>query len=306
VVASTTAQLEGALRAYVGLHSDAVPGWPSTRAVAWSRGESTVAALTVAGAPNDVTAVPALVASGRLTGTRVAPIDVDGRSGLSVVMGDRRRAVIARTGWGDVLVVVANGPEPLPTTTLVELAASARPVDEARWDELRVAAEGGPGLHADPGAVELARGTVDGRGWLLQARPRVVRWRDGRFRTSPVPDECLKLSTFRRACATAGVEGASERVNIPVNDGDLLPDDFPPFVFVVTESDAARVRVEQGDTVGEAEVHRPRPGQTGGAVVFVDVSIWSTVCDSPTSATEHTAEVELLDAAGQRIRCLGA
>jgi hypothetical protein len=187
------------------------------------------------------------------------------------------------------------------------MAASARKVDEARWRALHVAAEGGPGLHADPGAVELSRGTADGRGWLLQARPQVVGWRDGRSRTSLVPDECLKLSTLRRACAQAGAVGVSERVNVPFNGGAQLPDGFPPFVLVLTESDAARVRVQYGETVGEGDVHRPGPGQIGGAVVFIAASPWVTTCGAgPTSVENHAVRVELLDATGQRISCVGA
>jgi hypothetical protein len=306
LVGSTTAQVQAALWAGPVQHSDAIPGFASTRALAWTRGGSSVAALTVPGAPNDLAAVPALRLSGRVDDVHIRSVDVVGRVGLAVEIGARRRAVLVSTSWGDLLVVVATGDAAPSPSTLVEMAASARKVDDRRWSHLHATAEAGPGLHADRGAVELARGSVGGLGWLLQARPQVVRWRDGRYGSSLVPDECLKLSTLRRACAPGGAVGASERVNTPFNGGDLLPDDFPTFAFVLTESDATRVRVTQGDVVGEADFHRAGPGQIGGAVVFVDISPWLTVCDSPTSAADHTARVELLDAAGHRIRCLGA
>jgi hypothetical protein len=308
VVGSATAQVQAAVWAYAMPHSDAIPGLASTRSLAWSQGGSGIAALTLAGAPNDLSAVPAVALSG-FDEARIAAVDVRGTAGLSVELGDRRRAVLVPTSWGDLLVVVATGAHAPPTSALVAMAASARQVDGARWAHLHVAAEGGPGLHPDPGAVELARGTVHGIEWLLQARPQRVRWPDQVHRTSLMPDECLKLSTLHRACAPAGATGTTERINTPFNGGDLLPDGFPPFVFVATSRDAVRVRIEQGDQVGESEIHRPGPGQIGGAVVFgfVDVSIWSPVCGSgPTSLARHTARVELLDAAGQRIRCLGA
>lgn len=61
------------------------------------------------------------------------------------------------TPGGDLLLVVAHGASQPSVADLVAVAVSVESATREEWDAFVERAWGGPGLHPDEGAVELAR-----------------------------------------------------------------------------------------------------------------------------------------------------
>lgn len=144
------------------------------------------------------------------------------------------------------------------------------------------------------GRIEIARGTEDGVEWLLQT---------GNGQAGHV-DPCLRLSTYRRACAPQNgttVEWA----------GPGEGDDLPPFAIVATERQAAVARVVamDGEVLGESVLHPVGDGPGRAAVIFAGVNMFG--CADPAELSVEfpdayvVARVDLLNESGAVIGCHG-
>ena len=155
---------------------------------------------------------------------RVGEAEVDGRRSIHLTCGYRCRATVLVGESGDLVVVTATS---LDHAALDRIAGSVTTVDETRWHELAERAFGGPGLHPDPGAEEVARGSAAGVDWLLQTVPRArqphvesgASTPDGGNEEFGIEveygiDECIKLDDLTRACgSTSGGQDATGRAS---------------------------------------------------------------------------------------------
>ncbi len=304
VLGSVDADMVLALEPGVTPRSDLVPGPVSAHGIAWSRGHDELAVMTLPGRSADLEALAGYARFSFARGVTKHRLSIEGRPAVFLDSapgedGSRRRVVVAATAWGDLSVTAARGPDVPNRDQLVRLAASVEKATPEEWVAFVTEAAGGPGLHADEGSVEVARGRAGEVGWLLQARRGM-----GGFHL----DDCLKLSTGRRACASGSSSNSvvtaswSDR---PVRglDGREVPD-FPRFLIVQSTAGGAEVRVRTSTGQATADLH-PIPGADGasGAVVFVDRPR-NGGCVAP-SAGPNVTGVEILASDGRVLACIG-
>jgi hypothetical protein len=311
VVGSLDADAVQALSPDVVANTDFVPGGASSHAVGWLTGaegdeRDQLAVLTL---PGDAVDLAALPAAGRMElrpDLEWEPLEIDGRAALA--SSDtyrneperRRRSVWMESEWGDVVVVDARGRSVPSQDELVAIAASVREADAPTWDELVVEATGGPGLHADEGRTELARGTVGDLEWLLQDAPI----QDSGYEPGTEPDDsrvadpCLKLSDRTRACASAGTDAGVEFVLYTTGDG-------LSFTVVNTTLEAASVRATTAATEATAPLVPLPDGRSWAAVIFIDAP-GHHLCRPPTAdGPLPTMRIDALDADGAVVGCVG-
>lgn len=316
VVGGVDTDLVLALQAAAQPGTDEVPGPASAHSAAWGREGSTLVILTVPGAAGDLAAVVAQPLFSR--GTTVGDLSVDGRPAVLVEQtyvdcADppcevHARTVVSATSSGDLLIVRATGELPIVTSEeLVRVAASVGTTDSEAWDAFVVEAGGGPGLHADRGAVEVARGTQGTTEWLLQTT-RVAA--DGSLEPGPRDggelgaDPCLKTSVGRRVCATSGISAVAWGT---LQYTEPAPDPALGGFFVVTSTiEAASMRATAGDEVATTTLVRlPGTVPRWAGVAFVARPGHTTCGPTPADTPLAVMRVELLDAAGAPVLCLG-
>jgi hypothetical protein len=137
------AELAIASRALVGsiAGGGSPPGPPSAHVISYTSADRSLLVMTIPGLAVDV---PALVGYRLLTDRSGAQQRIaHGRHGALVLETvpscpycTRDRMLLAPTAWGDVAVVVSNGPEPLPVEDLARLAASVEQADQPAWDAM--------------------------------------------------------------------------------------------------------------------------------------------------------------------------
>lgn len=312
VVGSVDVDALLALDAFVLENTDQVPGGPEAHGAGWVRGAPGDAQLTVLSLPGASVDLEALPASAvfrprsrstwrsRSVGTRTTYVRESTEEGSGTPIG---RSLWTTTAWGDVLVVGATGTDIPTEEELLSVADSVQRVEATEWEAFVEAAHGGPGLHADPGRVELARGETAGVGWLLQNGPPgggSMLGGDIDPTSGRGVDPCLKLSTRVRACAGSGGGSIDDWIQFTDNDEGLS------FVVVSTTVEAAMLRVITTDDEATVSLVPVPGGGLWAGVAFVDVPGLPT-CPAagvpPPSAPVMT--VEALDAAGAVIGCLG-
>ena len=313
VVGSVNATGEQAMEPLFSPGTDLVPGDDRTHTLGWSVGpaDGVTPSSPVAG----ILAVPAGTVSFEAlklahaiwtTDGSVDPIEIDGRPAVSV--GD---TVITEAEWGDQLIVTmesndlaADGPPPT-VDELVELAGAVRQADPTTWAGLVEEASGGPGLTANVGRREVARGEVGGVEWLLQTG-------DGIY--TNVVDSCLKTGDGGTACATSE-DGASDDDGETLRSaamGTLGPDELPFALMVVPRSDpAVETRLTTGDRTVSAPFH-PVPGSKNKVAVLVAEQGDRFECPDPgpgigpdAGSDERPSPLVRYDAEGNALGCLG-
>ncbi len=292
-------------------YADDVPGPLSAYSAGWSRGEDDLMVMSLPGRTGDLDAVRGYARFRYAESLEFQPIAVAGRPALVLEAAAkdqpwRSTTVVTTTGWGDLLLIEANGPDPASRGELVRMAESVEQARPDAWDRFVTEMVGGPGLHADDGAVELTRGEAGGVDWLLQAKPsdplgEVVPDGPGRL----VVDMCLKLSTVRRVCAPDGSVGSTEAAawtHDPVDERE----DFPPFMIIQTTVEGAKVRVRTQVGEATADLHPiPDGGEASATVVFVGRP--GTVdCGKRPGPTGRELGVDVLGPDGRSVACIGA
>lgn len=290
-------------------NTDQVPGTAVAHSMGWvdDRPDDTkLAVMTLPAASVDLAVLP-LSERQPYRDLHWDARDIDGQPGLTLEeVRDTngtfvRRAVWVESAWGDVVVVSAMGATPPSLDELAAVASSVQPTDDATWDDLVIEATGGPGLHADEGRAELARGTVGDLEWLLQDAPI----EDTSYEPGVPPDDsrvadpCLKLSDRTRACATAGTSAGLEFVLYTTGEG-------LSFAVVSTTLEAAAVRAITTNAEATAPLVPLPDGRSWAAVVFIDAPA-EGLCGRPPTTEEPlpTMHIDALDAEGQVIGCLG-
>lgn len=316
VVGRVDTDLVLALQAAAQPGIDEVPGPTSAHGAAWEREGSTLAVLTVPGAAGDL---PALVAQPILSrGTTVRELAVDGSPAVLVerTYDDcadapcevHARTTVSATSSGDLLIVRATGELPVVTSEeLVRVAASVSTTDPKAWDAFVVEAAGGPGLHADRGTVEVARGTQGTTEWLLQTTTVAA---DGSLEPGPRDggdlgaDPCLKTSVGRRVCASSGISAVAWGT---LQFTHAEPDPaLGGFLVVTSTIEAASMRATAGDEVATTTLVRlPGTVPRWAGVAFVARPGLLTCGPTPADTPLDVMRVELLDAAGAPLLCLG-
>ena len=317
VVGHADADLVLGLGAWARPGMDGVPGPASAHGAAWERAGSTLVVLTVPGAAGDVAA-----ALGQPLFTRdTSAQEVAAGGGPAVLVeqtfdeGDCRpapcgahtRSVVSTTASGDLLVVRTSGADPIATAEeLLRVAGSVGTTDTATWDAFVVEAAGGPGLHADRGTHEVARGTQGTTEWLLQARTVAG---DSSLEPGPregtdvAADPCLKTSVGRRVCASSGIDAVAWGT-LQHTHADPDPA-LSGFVVVTTTIEAASMRVTAGSEVTTAPLVRlPGAVPKWAGVAFVARPGFSTCEAAPVDTPLDRMRVELLDPAGSPLLCL--
>lgn len=301
---------------YVARYTDQIPGPRSAHAAGWVRagsdGEHQLSVLTVPGRSLDIVAVPVWqvqlswltrTSREREVGGRPAVVIEELRSDIE---GANRRSVLVEAEWGDVVVVSATGARLPSEEALVLAAASVQPAEDATWGRFVIDATGGPGLNADEGRNELARGRADGLGWLLQDGPP-----GGGIISSSLTDgdslrgvdPCLKLSNRTRACAYPASGGEHDWYSIAT--GDLPSERGLSFVLVSTTLEAAAVRVTTSSSAATAALVEVPAGGLFGAAVFVEDPGNATCDPAVETPAPHQMRIEALDRAGMVIGCIG-
>ncbi len=318
VVGHADADLVLALQAWAQPGMDEVPGPVSAHGAAWEREGSTLVVVTVPGAAGDVEAVLGQRFFTRGT-TTTRDLAIDGRPAVLVERtfdeDDCRpapcevhtRSVVSTTASGDLLVVRTSGADPIATAgELVRVAGSVGTTDTATWDAFVVEAAGGPGLHADRGAHEVARGSQGTTEWLLQTRTVAS---DGSLEPGPREgsdlgaDPCLKTSLGRRVCAPSGMSAVAWGT---LQYTHAEPDTaLSGFVVVTSTIEAASMRVTAGSEVATAALIRlPDTVPKWAGVAFVARPGLLTCEAAPADAPLDLMRVELLDPAGSPLLCL--
>lgn len=300
-VGSANADAVLALSAYV--RPDSVPGPRAAHAVGWSGPSASLAVLTLPGGSADLRALRASRVFSRFHTVEVGESAVGDQQALVLDYSDwpgsddsRRRTVVVDTTWGDLLLVTSLGTRPVSTEDLVAVAASVQRVGPAAWADVVLEATGGPGLHPDPGRLEVGRGRSGGIEWLLQEGEAL-------FGEPAFPDPCLKLSNRLRACASgAGSDIWSVQSSPPAGSPDLHG--MAPFVVVATDASAARVRVTDGGRSAVADLVAMPRSSFRVAVVSIEASgLASCSTEQPTGL--DVLRVDLLDDAGNVVGCVG-
>jgi hypothetical protein len=327
VVGRADADVALTMQAGVLPSSDTVPAGERAHAAVWARLDATgawtttsptIVVSTLPGTSASLAVLPAAVRALRYMTPSMTDMAVAGRPGVVLELTQdelvRRRSVVTSTPGGDVVVVVASGAELPGAGDLAGVAASVRPTTTEVWDAFVVEARGGPGLHADPGAVELERGEAEGIEWLFQARVDDgslflgggdVDPATGQSTTTGefVIDPCLKLADGQRAClGPGGSESGSAstnsvtRVRGPLDDGG----EFPGFHMVMTTLPAVTLRITGPHGVRDARFHELPGGKRRGAVIVTDVVDFGG-CEPGVASSSAT--IVLLDAAGRPLPC---
>jgi hypothetical protein len=311
-----SADVDGVLATdvYVAPNTDQIPGPRSAHAAGWTRagsgGGDQLAVLTLPGSALDLEAVgvgpfhpPWMQESShaRVVEGRPALVAESHRTDLP---GADRRSVFVESAWGDVVLVSATGAH-LPTEDdLVALAASVQQSDQVSWDAFVIDATGGPGLHADRGRAELARGTIGDLEWLLQDGPPgggIVSSSATDPDSRRGVDPCLKLSNRTRACAGSGFSGTED--DWYASAERAAPDSKGlSFVVISTTFEAATVRITTSTSTGSAALVPVLAGGMWAVVVFVD-DAGGPNCDAAPPAP-HQMRIELLDQHGAVAGCL--
>ncbi len=342
VIGSVGMDAAVARSAEVRRRSNEVPGPASSFAMGWVDTlpvdhEGPPGSLSVMVLPGDSADLAALrAAAARRSGEQPEdpePVEVDGRQGAivgsSVPFGGGGGVVtlFLESGTGALVVVTATGSRVLSTEELLALGASVHEIDPEQWEAERAATFGGPQLVADDGESEIARGEVDGIEWLLQtsstARPEGAVGFIGPDSTGLLPpvavqvDECLKLSTRQRACAGPSIGGAGGSLwvwndTLPQADGV----EFPEFLIVVTPvTSAERVRISAGPEAIEGALSEVPGGmweQARAGVVVGSLPGGTPIptChpappDAPAGSDIYAFRIDLLDASGAEVGCVG-
>lgn len=319
VIGSVDADLLLALTPTVQPQSDIVPGPSSAHGVGWYRGESRLAVMTLPGRAADLAALGGLRRFGFGRSFNVQPFTLQGQPAVFIVDDyggeevSEGRVLVAATSWGDLSVTFAAGPDVPSRDDVERVAASLAKAGPEAWDRFVTEMAGGPGLEADDGAVELARGEAGGVGWLLQAGPG-----DDRLSTTApeveerqvTVDRCLKLSNRRRACTSGSAGGSDGDVGwseepVRSSDGTELPD-FPAFVIVRTTAPGVMVRVRTSAGEATGVLHPlPAPAGASAAVVFVSRPGLPGCHDRPPPAGLDVMRVEVLQGDGRVVACIG-
>lgn len=307
VVGSVDAAGVLAGRSYLD-HLDAGPGPVGAHGIGWVRGPDELMVMTLPPGAADLSAI----AAASPHWDRWEDVTV-GRSDDQLVIESSRsfEPTVERSVWiardDALVVVVARGEDPPAEEVLVALARSVAPTEEATWDAFVTEANGGPGLRADPGRTELARGTTpDGVDWVLQdtdpAEDPVavdmaglsgeVVWR---------VDDCLKvdLPESSRACPQSGWGDGQTRVG-SASDVDWIPIDF---VLVATLAPTAASLVVVTDGVTETVPLVPVPGSVQRAGVVTGPGYQVTACATQEAPATGPRTVTLVDAAGAPLPC---
>lgn len=295
-----------AASASVAPHTNQVPGPRSAHAAGWIRSGSQesdrLSVLTVPGRSLDLAAVHVREREWQhVTRTARARV-VDGRPALITTEewpeypDSNRLTVMVEASWGDVVVVSASGTTLPSEEELIAMAASVTSTDDVAWGELVTEANGGPGLHADLGRHELARGRIGAIDWLLQDGPPHSLEND---RSLGGVDPCLKLSDGERLCADSGTAlgGGGDWYGYQLHHNGLS------FVVVGTQSGPGVLRITTSTAFGTAELVAVPAGGVWGAVVFVADPGFAT-CRSQDPPAPGTMRVELLDDDGDVAGCL--
>jgi hypothetical protein len=296
-----------ALRSGVVPRSDSVPGPASAHSIAWTAGDGGVSVMSLPGVAADLEALVGLAAFHRGWDTSVS-IDGDIATVTQSAAGSpwHRSTVVSRTDWGDLLVAFGDGYKTPPPTTdeLRAVVSSVRRVDNERWAKVVSDAHGGPGLHADRGAVELERGDVNGVEWLLQAIPGSAMSRNSPSPTVPdewAADSCLKLGDGSRRCVTSGSGGDDWSVETWTGTEAT---GLPTFIVVNTKTRAPMMRLSFDDETAVTAVLHRVPGSVDrrAGVLFPTGNVGPAF---PT-CTEGSLRLELLDDGGTPVACVGS
>ena len=317
VVGSVDATGVQALQATLSPGTDLVPGDDLTHTLGWTVGPAD--ALSPASPVVAVSAVPAGSIS-REAIDLAMPIwtsegsvdltEVDGRPAAEISEGISRW-LIAETAWGDQLVVSNHSARttdaPPPTFELLaRIAASVRQARPESWEALAQEAAGGPGLSANVGRTEIARGEANGLEWLLQTGDGVDAYL-GSFTI----DSCLKLNNDGTACVTSA-EGTSDDDGRPraVAMGTLGPEDLPFAIMVLPSDDpAVELRyVKAGATIA-TRFHPVVIADSKAAVLIAEPGDRFECPDpgpgqGPGDGPEPAGPLERYDADGNPLGCL--
>jgi hypothetical protein len=324
VVGSADADVRLSILSWPGPYSDFLPAGERAHSAVWAipialgawRPETgTVVVTTLPGQALDLDATAASLRGldGRGQKPDITSADVAGRPALVVDLErGQDRVVVSSSPGGDLLLVVAHGATLPGAEELLAVAASVEPATAAEWDQVVVAARGGPGLAPDLGAVELERGKAGDVEWLLQAVD-AARWR---YRPGPQPDgmtvdSCLKLTTGRicenQSSSTGDTAVWFFNYRVPQFAPPPEGGPFPNFMIVTVTSPAPRARVHlQGAPAVEIPLH-PVPGSSlrAGIVMNMVFPVVPVAKCLDLGAPAGTGLIELLDAGGRRLPCPG-
>jgi len=300
--------LPAGTRAHSAVWAVGEPGTP------WSADAGTVAVSTLPGTALDLDALGDSLHTFDYQGKpQVVARELDGRPGAVLERPGSDdwapfRAVATSSPSGDLLLVVARGASQPSVDDLVAVAASVESATREEWDAFVGRAGGGPGLHPDEGAVELARGTARDVEWLFQARVddgSFANWASSLGAPSGqyLADPCLKLATRERSCPTSGSGTGEDSVVMGIAQPVTIDDGrtFPGFVVMMTTRPAATARVHpmNGEAIDAALL--PLPGgqrRAATAVTSADLGL------IPGCASAGSPDiVELLDQSGQPLHC---
>lgn len=271
VVGSVNATGVQALRARLSAGTDLVPGDDRTHTLGWTTGPTgstpaTDPLVSVLAVPAGTINLEAMKLAHPIWSTdgSVELIEVGGRPAARL-----GRTLVTETEWGDQLIIAADANQNLsdspPSTPeqLTQVATSVRQAEQGRWRDHVEEASGGPGLTANVGRSEVARGEVEGIEWLLQTSDRTYSFL--------AVDACLKLSDGDTACATLE-DGEPEddldgqrSVAMGISGADELP-----FAILVIPNDdpAVEVRFTTGDTTISAPFHAVSGTANKASVLF--------------------------------------
>lgn len=308
-------------------NADRVPGPSSAHSVAFQQADRQISVMTLPGRAGDVALAGALAEwwgfeaevshPGGAPGS-LAVVDYRDDEGDGDGNGEiGRTEVFGYTPDGDLLLIVATGGGEggvADHETLLDVARSVHEASADEWGELVEQAGGGPGLHADPTAVELARGEVAGVEWLFQAVParNVDVYEEGVEGSDELfPDPCLKLSTGERACADVDFNFAGDDAAGGLFKAWESDDGFPAFVVVWTELEGTEVEVVLERGSEHARLHPVEGSPWRGALVFADVGLRTDVdsCADQPGQRDHAdpedlVRVDILNSDSEVLGCI--
>jgi hypothetical protein len=307
---------------------DRVPGPTSAHSVVFQQAGRQISVMTLPGRAGDVVVAGAfaewwgLEAEVSHPGDRpetLAVVDYRGDEGDGGDAGGEigRTDVFGHTPEGDLLFIVATGSREdgvADHETLLDVARSVREASADEWSELIEQAGGGPGLHADPTAVELARAEEAGVEWLFQAVParNVGVYEEGVEGSDELfPDPCLKLSTGERACADVDFNFAGDDAAGGLFEAWESDDGFPAFLVVWTELEGAEVEVVLERGSEHVQLHPIDGSPWRGAVVFADVGLRTGIdsCAGQPGQRDYAdpedlVRIDILDDDGEVLGCI--
>jgi len=299
---------------YVAPNRDEVPGTAAAHSVSFLADGEPLTVMALPGDMGDIELAGAYV-RWHLQPVTLTSHEVDGRPAVVAEYrgnnGRVGRELETYTAWGDFVMIVSAS---LSTDQLLDIAGSLQEASDDEWSDLIDEAEGGPGLHADNNAVEVARGTEGEFEWLLQALPNADEDED-----EDVVDPCLKLATGGRVCADEdlnheGLDDPGGFYEGPSNCNPgcdiAAPDGFPRFLVVWTALPGASVELVMVGGKVEADLHEIEGTHRSAAVVFTDAEIWSgnhTCGDieaDPDDSPQRLVRIDIRDDAGKVLGCI--